>query len=129
MEITKQKHQKTLKLLLISHGICALLLLIPVLILSIFIRSAVWVAFGILIGGAGGAVLILSMSYSIQKAIIQEVQSAQKYMLKHYAIRLLVMLALLLIGIFNGTRLFFGIVMGLLCVKISGFLAPRFMRE
>lgn len=126
METAKTKHQKTLKLLLISHSLCTLLLLIPVIIIAVFLRPVLWnCVLGLVIGGLGGVVLILSMSYSIQRAITKDAQSAQKYMLKHYAVRLLVMLALLLIGIFNDRWLLPGIAGGLFCVKISGFLVPQ----
>lgn len=130
METAKTKHQKTLQFLLLSHGFCTLLLLLPTIILAVFFKPDLWsFALGLIIGSLGGVVLILSMSYSIQRAIIKDAQSAQKYMLKHYAVRLLVMLALLLIGVFNGIWLLLGVMAGLLCVKIGGFLAPQLERR
>ena len=130
METAKTKHQKTLKLLLISHSLCTLLLLIPVIIIAVLTRPALWsCALGVVLGGLGGVVLILSMSYSIQKAITKNAQAAQKYMLKHYTVRLLVMMTLLLIGVFNGIWLLIGIAAGLFCVKIGGFLVPQLERR
>ena len=130
METAKTKHQKTLKLLLISHSLCTLLLLIPAIMIAVFMRPVLWnCVLGLVIGGLGGVVLILSMSYSIQRAITKDAQSAQKYMLKHYAVRLLVMLALLLIGVFNDRWLLLGVAGGLFCVKISGFLVPQLERR
>lgn len=116
----------TRQLLLLSHSICVgigaiILILLGIILKPVFYTTAV----GMVIGGAGGIILILSMSYSIDRAVMHDAQGAQKFMLKHYVLRLLVMLGLLLVGVFHSKWLLLGITLGLLCVKAGGYLSPK----
>lgn len=122
-------HQRTLQLLLLLHGFMVLGLLIPTAGIAFFYPSFWQVAGGIFIGGAGGVVLVLLISGSILRAVMKEAQDAQKYMLVQYFLRLLLILALLLLGIFVGKFLLAGIALGLFCVKIAGFLEPEWERR
>lgn len=120
------QHQKTLKLLLMAQGICAAAFFILCALLALLVSTVFWDSMaGVAVGYLGGVFQIISMSYSVQKAVEQEAQSAQKYMLKHYVLRLLIMLGLLLFGVFAGRWYLLGVFLGLLCVKLGGFLAPK----
>ncbi|RRD94476.1 hypothetical protein EII17_08265 [Clostridiales bacterium COT073_COT-073] len=126
MKQNKSKHQKTLKLLLLAHSLLVGLTALVFFGLSFFFWSDLRLsALGTVIGGAGGLILIYSMSWSIERAIEYDPQAAQKYMLKHYFIRTLLTMALLLLGIFTDKWMLLGIAAGLLCVKGGGFLAPE----
>lgn len=125
MKASPTKHKRTLKFLLITHVLCLGLFLVFFLVLAGFGLKQMWLAaMGLVLGGLGGLGLICSMSYSIERAVEYDGQAAQKYMLRHYFIRLLLMVSLLLVGVFTGKWLLLGTSLGLICVKISGFLEP-----
>lgn len=129
MEKNSEKYLQTFRSLLITHALFVLIFGGVAAICTVWTGNAVSVALGVLLGGLGGGLQIVSLSYSIPRAVMHHPADAQKYMLKHYLLRLLIMIALLFFGVLKGKWMLIGITAGLLCVKLGGFLAPFLQRK
>lgn len=130
MDKRNETYLHTFRSLLMAHGLSVFVFCVLATGIGMFYSGKAFLtALGVLLGGAGGALQILSMSYSIPKAVMHHPADAQKYMLKHYLLRLLIMIALLFFGVLKGKWMLIGITVGLLCVKLGGFLAPLLQRK
>ena len=99
-------------------------------VIGIFFSGDVFAyTLGLLVGATVACVLMLHMTYTLNKALDMAETQAMKYTRRQSFVRLLIMLGALVFGVVFDKLNFIALVLGILGLKIGALLAPFFLKR
>ena len=99
-------------------------------VIGIFFSGDVFAyTLGLLVGATVTCVLMLHMTYTLNKALDMAETQAMKYTRRQSFVRLLIMLGALVFGVVFDKLNFIALVLGILGLKIGALLAPFFLKR
>lgn len=117
--------KKTTKTLLLATALVWMVWLVAGGVITYFLaKPVIPYLLGLIIGGLGAAGLIQSMAITADKAVGREPATAQKISLRHFFLRSLIMISLLLLGIFIDKISVVGVFLALFSIKLGAYLFP-----
>lgn len=94
-----------------------------------FSGDALSYSLGLLIGVVASVLLFLHMAWTLDRAMDYPEAGATRYVRFRTFLRLALMVAVMLIGVFSKQINFVSLVLGLLGLKIGALIAPFFLRR
>jgi uncharacterized BrkB/YihY/UPF0761 family membrane protein len=115
-----KEDQKILKALIIGM----LITTVVICGISFFFFSYLEFYMGVFIGVLTAILQVMHINHSINKALDRTPEEGQKYVVKRYFMRYIVIILIMVFGILYSPKALMGIVVGLFTLKIAAYLLP-----